>query len=335
MNRYSIVIPAYNAQSTITDTVLSALQQSYEDIEVIVVNDGSTDDTADMLSRIDDPRLVVIDQDNGGPSAARNNGIDKATGNYILFLDSDDKLLPGIVDSIDEVVSKTPYDVVLFHSQRNADEQRADWLSSSFLLSAEDKKLLIESIYNKFQKFNDLLGFDAPWGKAISRKVIVDNGIRFIPDIRRYEDAAFCKMIYDKSNQIFCLDKTGYLYNNRTDSLCNSYNENIIEIITQALSRLEKLAPSRNLVYIKAMTSLSVIESQYLLNEQYPKSKKERKAEFLDIINIGIFNEAIHNISVASVPLHYRVEVVLLRLRMISVYLGFKSLHFKKNRSIR
>ncbi|MDX2098610.1 MAG: glycosyltransferase [Leptolyngbyaceae cyanobacterium bins.59] len=86
----SVIIPAYNAEKTITETVQSVLSQTFTDFEVIVINDGSQDDTLEVLSTIQDDRLRVISQVNGGAQKARNRGIQAATGAYIALLDADD-----------------------------------------------------------------------------------------------------------------------------------------------------------------------------------------------------------------------------------------------------
>jgi glycosyltransferase involved in cell wall biosynthesis len=86
----SVVIPAYNAQKTIVETISSVLQQTVSNFEIIVINDGSTDNTVSVLSTILDPRLKVFSYQNGGLSVARNRGIANATGEFISFLDADD-----------------------------------------------------------------------------------------------------------------------------------------------------------------------------------------------------------------------------------------------------
>jgi GT2 family glycosyltransferase len=93
----SIVIPAFNAARTITSTVESALRQSLSSVEVIVVNDGSTDATAEIVEGMDDPRVRVVSQANRGLPAARNAGIKASRGAYVAFLDSDDLFLPDFV----------------------------------------------------------------------------------------------------------------------------------------------------------------------------------------------------------------------------------------------
>jgi glycosyltransferase involved in cell wall biosynthesis len=90
----SVVIPAYNAAETITEAIDSVLAQSMDDVEVIVVDDGSSDGTRQVVDQIADPRVRLIPQSNAGAPAARNTGIHASTGQWVAFLDSDDLWLP-------------------------------------------------------------------------------------------------------------------------------------------------------------------------------------------------------------------------------------------------
>lgn len=96
---FSIVIPTFNRSESIGATLQSCFEQSFDNLEVVVVDDGSTDDTRAVLAAMDDPRLVVVHQENAGPAAARNHGMRKARGNYIAFLDSDDSWYPGFLQA--------------------------------------------------------------------------------------------------------------------------------------------------------------------------------------------------------------------------------------------
>ncbi|MEK7075763.1 MAG: glycosyltransferase [Patescibacteria group bacterium] len=94
----SIIIPAYNAEKYIKTTINSALKQTYQNIEIIVIDDGSTDKTKNIIQSIQDPRIIYIHQENQGQSAARNAGIKIAKGEYIALLDSDDLFLPQKIE---------------------------------------------------------------------------------------------------------------------------------------------------------------------------------------------------------------------------------------------
>ena len=95
MPTISVIIPAYNAESTILETITSVRQQTFSDFEIIVVNDGSTDRTIELLQNVEDNRLKIFSYENGGLSVARNRGIRDANGEYIAFLDADDLWTPN------------------------------------------------------------------------------------------------------------------------------------------------------------------------------------------------------------------------------------------------
>jgi glycosyltransferase involved in cell wall biosynthesis len=92
---FSVVVPAFNSARTVAAAVASALSQTVSELEVVVVDDGSTDDTAEIVGRIEDPRVRLVSQPNRGLSAARNAGIARARGRYVALLDSDDLYMPN------------------------------------------------------------------------------------------------------------------------------------------------------------------------------------------------------------------------------------------------
>ena len=106
--RISVVIPLYNKQAYVERAVASVLQSGYPAHEVIVVDDGSTDEGPRRVSAMGDPRVRVIKQPNAGVSAARNRGISAATGDYVAFLDADDYWTPEYLPAIAELIARFP-----------------------------------------------------------------------------------------------------------------------------------------------------------------------------------------------------------------------------------
>ena len=102
----SVVIPLYNKEAIVERSVRSILSQDYDDFEVVVVNDGSTDKSVEIVKSIHDPRITLIEQENGGPSKARNTGVKNAKGEWIVFLDADDELLPGALGRFATTISE-------------------------------------------------------------------------------------------------------------------------------------------------------------------------------------------------------------------------------------
>lgn len=108
MPKVSVIVPAYNGQSTILETINSVLQQSFTDFELIVINDGSTDGTLELLSNIKDARLKVYSYKNGGLPAARNRGIVRATGEFLSFIDADDLWTPDKLELQLQALQQNP-----------------------------------------------------------------------------------------------------------------------------------------------------------------------------------------------------------------------------------
>src|SRR5689334_7615310 len=102
--KVSVIIPVYNAELFLEESVLSALGQSYKEIEIIAVNDGSTDHSADILNKFSD-QIKVIHKNQGGVASARNAGIQLATGEWIKLLDNDDVLYPNAISDLIEASS--------------------------------------------------------------------------------------------------------------------------------------------------------------------------------------------------------------------------------------
>ena len=104
----SVIIPLYNKEPIIEKSLRSVLSQDYDNFEVVVVNDGSTDRSAEIVKSIDDPRIRLIEQENGGPSKARNTGVKNAKGEWIVFLDADDEFLPGALSKFYSLIEEYP-----------------------------------------------------------------------------------------------------------------------------------------------------------------------------------------------------------------------------------
>lgn len=104
----SVVIPLYNKEASIKKSLMSVLSQSYQDFEVVIVDDGSTDNSVAKVEEIQDSRVHLIRQENGGPGKARNTGVKNARGEWIVLLDADDELLPDGLETFQKIIDKTP-----------------------------------------------------------------------------------------------------------------------------------------------------------------------------------------------------------------------------------
>ena len=99
MTKISVILPVYNSQKFIKKAIESVLDQTFSDFELIIVNDGSTDSTLDIIRDFKDKRIRLLNQSNQGPGAARNNALEMADGDYVMFLDSDDWYSPDALET--------------------------------------------------------------------------------------------------------------------------------------------------------------------------------------------------------------------------------------------
>ena len=173
----SVVIPLYNKEKTIEQSLRSVLQQKGCEFEVVVVDDGSTDNSVEQVKKINDTRIKLFDKENGGPSSARNMGADKAQGEWIVFLDADDELLPNALRTFSDAILSYP-DVDIFDAPK-------------FILVGDSKTLA----------FHPLQGYvKNPFKECFFNRILPGNGSTvfrrnfflaypYDERIRRFEDA--------------------------------------------------------------------------------------------------------------------------------------------------
>lgn len=225
--KVTVIVPVYNAQKYLSRCVDSILSQTYHDIEVILVDDGSTDSSAQMCDDFAhrDNRVKVIHKENAGAGMARNTAFEHTTGEYILFVDSDDYIekdtIKKCVDSINEHGSDT---VVFGHTFVYANgKTQTHQVHSNKMRYDEDsiKSDLLPSFFT-FSK-----GFDVSvWGKLFSTQIIKDNELWFLSEREYYsEDSLFLLQYFPKSKSTSVVDENLYYYFENTSSLSREYEQ--------------------------------------------------------------------------------------------------------------
>ena len=203
----SVVIPLYNKRSEIERAMRSVLTQTFQDFEVIVVNDGSTDDGPDIVRRIDDPRIRVMDQENAGVSAARNRGIAEARSDLIAFLDADDEWKPCFLEEIMRLRAAYPPAAVFATNYLFCD---GDGVYSSPIIKGLPKHPwdgILEDYFGVASRSDPPLWTSAV---AVSKQAIISVG-GFPAGVKSGEDlltwarlAASCGIAYTTETQAIC-----------------------------------------------------------------------------------------------------------------------------------
>lgn len=206
MSRISVVVPVYNVEDCLEWCLASLREQTLEDIEIICVNDGSTDESRKLLGACAerDARIRIIDQENGGLSAARNSGIRAATSDYVCFLDSDDRFHRDACEKIVRLLDETGADVVTFGACCYPEKDGYPWLES--VLSPRD------AVYEPFSP--DLLFKERSrpfaWRTACRLDFLREQGILF--DDGFGEDQVFQFAVYPRSRKTVLSSEKLYDY---------------------------------------------------------------------------------------------------------------------------
>lgn len=214
----SVIIPVFNGESYLRSCLESVLSQTLADFEAIVVDDGSTDGSSricDEFSARDD-RIRVIHQFNQGVSAARNAGLELATGQYIFFIDGDDTIVPETLESLYDAASDGDYDIAASGYSLVKETGEAE---NHVVVSGSSSVFSGDSIIEWMLSDADTVWFVC-WGKLIHRRLLFPSGelsIRFEKIMQ--EDMLFCMTLYLRAAAIVYLDKVLYRYIDRADSL--------------------------------------------------------------------------------------------------------------------
>lgn len=217
MDKVSIIIPVYNSEKYIDRCLKSVLKQDYNNIEIICVNDGSKDNSLDILKKYEkSSKFIIIDQENIGVAKTRNKAIKKSTGDYILFIDNDDFIDSNYVSTYLNKAKESDCDVVLGGYKR---------MSSKLLFTKKIGK-------NSFSKFENM----APWAKIIKRDFLIENNIKFFP-FSIGEDVIFNLNLYSSTDKIQIIDYCGYNWYYNDNSVSNTrqrmFTDNILVLFNE------------------------------------------------------------------------------------------------------
>lgn len=286
MDKISVIIPVYNIEKYIKKCILSVQNQTYSNLEIILVDDGSTDLSGSICDQIaqTDIRIKVVHKENGGLSDARNVGMECATGEYISFIDGDDYIEPEMLGNLLELCQREKADIAIANvRQIYKDFIYEPKVSEAWVCSNE------EAIYQHFCGNKRYQFINAVWNKLYYCQVIKD--LRF-PKGKNYEDICFTIEAYLNSNKVVCSGKTYYNYVvERAGSIMNKgiEPEQALSAIENCEERNEKLRLYGN----KELFELSLnnyLNQLFLSYYRIRLSKKIRdKKSFQKIIQKKLF----------------------------------------------
>ena len=252
----SVIVPAYNAAGFISRCVESITSQSYPELEILLLNDGSTDDTLAVCRKLAaaDSRIRVVDKPNTGAADTRSCGLALAHGEYIQFADSDDHLLPGCTANLVAAMQRSHADLVLAPYRMMVPRKDGGY-------DTREYSLLPAGVYNKVDYLWQLTGHAAAfyygvlWNKLYRRSIVEEGGLRCDPEVSWCEDFLFNLEYIRRARLIAATAQPVYCYVKRPGSL----------VATQAtLARTVEMKRTMFAAYKQLYQALDLYDEQKL-----------------------------------------------------------------------
>lgn len=232
--KVSIIIPMYNSEKYISRCLNSVINQTYENIEILIIDDGSTDKSRIEIEKIKDKRIKLFSKENSGTSDTRNFGLLKASGDFITFVDIDDYIDKFMIEKLIEKVNKEDMCLVIGNNievYKNREEERKVFQGETREI---EKKEAMRTIAG------GLGGLVA--NKLFSKKIIEKNNINFNKNVKISEDQLFFLEVAQKSEKIIYSNQNLYFYDRRNEkSATQKYQNNMLENFLELQSAIESI----------------------------------------------------------------------------------------------
>lgn len=277
--KFSIIIPVYNVEKYLKKCLLSLLHQTYSDFEVLIIDDGSTDNSIKIINEYTkkDSRFSIYEQVNSGQGSARNNGIRRAKGDYILFLDADDYLALDALRKLSNKISQSSSDVISFNC-----------IIDHGII--KKKSILNDGFHGHFNAIKDSSILTVPsnsTARIVKRELLLNNNIYFNENVM-YEDIGFTIKVMAYAKDVLFIDDCLYFYVQRPSSTMHTNSiakkEAILSTCQQVLE-----TQKRDLILLKYNTEVEYILVNIILFVLLPSINaidynSQIQYEFVDFI---------------------------------------------------
>ena len=306
MPKVSVIVPVYNVEKYITRCLTSLVNQTIDDLEIILVNDGSTDNSEKLIKQFkkDYKNIIYVKKENGGLSSARNFGLIYATGEYVAFLDSD--------DYVDRTIYQKMYE--------KAKATNSDYVECDFIWKYPDHEKIDVGFRYKDKKEMFEKARVVAWNKLIKRKIIINNKLEF-PVGLYYEDIEFFYKLLPYINNFSFVEEPLIYYVQRVNSIVNKQDartKQIFKVLDNVINYYKKIglyneyetqieytyarillcSSLKRIIQIpdKVTRSLLLTETWQNLNIKFPNWKKNKLLKKNNTVN-GIFMKTMNNFS--------------------------------------
>ncbi|MGO5498931.1 glycosyltransferase family 2 protein [Catenibacterium mitsuokai] len=317
----SIIIPVYNVEKYVETCIRSIIGQTYKNIEIIVVNDGSTDSSLDILNRLYtiDNRIIIINKSNEGVSKARNSGMVHANGQYIMFVDGDDWIEPDMCEKAYNEIKKSNSDIVMWGYKRDflSNVKENLYFGNEFLEWEGEQcrdlwRRMIGPIQEQLAQPQITDSMITVWGKLYRRDVL--RGHEFLDiEVIGIEDAFFNIEVFKNVNKVVYLPNSFYHYRKEVStSLTHSYNKNKVYLWQKMYIKIKKvlLELGENedcIIALENRIAIGILGLGINISEDTSMSYQEKKNEFYNILNMPHYEHALSRLELRYFPIYWKI----------------------------
>lgn len=350
MAKVSIIVPVYKVEKYIRQCVDSLINQTLKDIEILLVDDGSPDTCGKICDEYanKDSKVKVIHKQNAGVSAARNDGIKAATGEWIMFVDSDDWATPDMCEIAYNTAIKNKVDIAMFCNFYNYENIELKHKSAPKEIITDNKKdieIFQQCVFHR--GYMDFIeenvryeGLTAPWSKIFKAELIKNNNISFNLNVRgTFDDGLFMLETLEHAKKVSFNNLFLYHYRKTDTSITQSFKEKQLEVYERIYKEIEKFLEKynkkeifREAYYARIILYLVHAIKIYFFNKLNPNNMKQKKNKLKRVIETMPYKEAIKNVDINRLDKTQRIFVFLLKHNLISlVYPVYKVLGVLRN----
>lgn len=334
--KVSVIVPVYNVGEYLQPCVDSLLSQTLRDIEIILIDDGSKDESPEICDayKEKDPRIVVIHQKNQGVSVARNTGIMAAKGKWITFVDGDDWADSHLCEKTVTYAEETESDVVIFsyYTSYSNKEVRSKLIDLENGDVSDQKDLIIKKTISQYyggNVANNGVSTGTTWGKLIRKSEIDENALSFKPGLTRAQDTVFWLRGFECARKISLLDEPLYHYRITDTSVCSGtkYLPNceipfgmLLEEYRKFITEFSKDEDYNVALNIRTIQVLSWYVKHKFFHDDNTEKANDKIHSFKKTATAFPFIEAIKNVDIRKLPRSLKALVICSRLHLFTFY---------------
>lgn len=325
MPAVSIIVPVYNVEKYLDRCIRSLCEQTLKDIEIILVDDGSTDGSGDICDTCSgmDHRIKVIHKTNGGLSSARNAGLEEASGQYIGFVDSDDDVEPGMYEQMYQLANEYKVDFVMSDYVRIRKDGYRFLKTLDIPVGYYDKEKIKEIIYP-----NLIMGENLDYGPLLSvwhclyrHDFLRENGLKFDNEIKWSEDNLFSSVAGYCCKSFYYLKGAGlYRYHQNENTITTSYRPGAWQVYHAMNSRIHQFFDSvEDYDFGRQMDLHIIYYACNCVNQESALTWKEAEKNIRMILEDQKLSAAFKSFKYPAVPFKLKMQLLLMKHKMASV----------------